>query len=192
MSLSRAESVRKPKRIPGLIRRISGEILHKVRLFSDEVFGDDESVDHLFDSTRVFDKMKRWRGQQDESFLNEYRLYNSLDKMYEAHQDAKLDTAVRLVQVSTLEESLCGEELWEQRRARWLSGEKEAKEKVRSRYDECLLAHISRELYPRIYTGFVEQGKLLKRPINLKDLVDVVNAGWVVEERWERAAKGMA
>mmetsp|Transcript_8116 Transcript_8116/g.8051 ORF Transcript_8116/g.8051 Transcript_8116/m.8051 type:complete len:321 (-) Transcript_8116:1207-2169(-) len=87
-----------------------------------------------------------------------------------------------------------GETLWEYRRSKWLAttseGELSAKEHLR----QLSIAHIPKNSYVRIYNNLVDKGRLLKndKRINLSDLIKIINAGWISEERWERAAKGLA
>lgn len=89
-----------------------------------------------------------------------------------------------------------GEMLWEYRRRKWLTvdANEDIAAKISQRAAELSIKHIPRESYPRLYLNFVEKSKPLRanRRINLEDLVEVINAGWISEDKWERAAKGLA
>lgn len=85
-----------------------------------------------------------------------------------------------------------GEALWEYRRSKWLATSKLPQE-IAAHVAATLLAALPTELHVRIYNNLVEKGKPLRsgKRINLLDLVVVINAGWVADEKWERAAKGL-
>lgn len=85
-----------------------------------------------------------------------------------------------------------GEALWEYRRSKWLATSK-LPQQIAARVAATLLAALSTELHVRIYNNLVDKGKPLRngKRINLLDLVVVINAGWVADEKWERAAKGL-
>lgn len=90
-----------------------------------------------------------------------------------------------------------GETIWEFRRKRWLSTNltgDDYKEKIQQRLDSLSISHVPKESYSKIYTNFVDKGKLLKeeKKLNLGDLIKIINAGWISEEKWQRAAKGLA
>lgn len=87
-----------------------------------------------------------------------------------------------------------GEELWEYRRSKWLAKTAEDELRGQQRLKDLSISHISKDSYVRIYNNLVDKGKLLRsdRRINLRDLITIINAGWIAEERWERAAKGLA
>lgn len=90
-----------------------------------------------------------------------------------------------------------GEALWEFRRCKWLQrprGEKDTDARIARRLESQSLSYIPRESLGRIYTNLVDKGMPLKdgKCINLTDLVDIMNQGWINEEKWERAAKGLS
>lgn len=92
---------------------------------------------------------------------------------------------------STMHPSEIGTLLWDYRRKKWLHCSNP--QKVEERIQRLSIDHIPRELYVKIYTNLVEKGRSLKlkRHMNLSDLIDVINMGWIAEEKWERAAKGL-
>lgn len=89
-----------------------------------------------------------------------------------------------------------GESIWEYRRKNWLysPNHHETQNKIKQRLKSLSIHHIPKESYARIYTTLVDKSKPLKsdKRINLRDLIEVINAGWIAEERWQRAAKGLA
>lgn len=88
-----------------------------------------------------------------------------------------------------------GEALWELRRNKWLScADDNVAARLEERSTQLSIKHIPREAYPRIYTALVERGRPLRpgKHMNLEDLINVINAGWTRDERWERAARGVA
>lgn len=89
-----------------------------------------------------------------------------------------------------------GESIWEFRRKKWLysPNHHNTLTKVKLRLKTLSIHHIPKESYARIYSNFVDKSKPLKsdKKINLRDLIEIINAGWIAEERWQRAAKGLA
>lgn len=87
----------------------------------------------------------------------------------------------------TVDDSSLGSRLWRYRRAKWL----EPTPAGSQRHLAPPLAPAPKEQYVKIYTQLVDKGRPLKHGLNLGDVVTVINAGWVAEERWDRAAKGL-
>lgn len=88
-----------------------------------------------------------------------------------------------------------GEVLWEYRRAKWLEpSEGVTKQLLADRHLETSIRHIPRDYYPRIYTVMVEKGRPLKDDtrLNLEDAINIINEGWIHNDKWERAARGVA
>lgn len=85
-----------------------------------------------------------------------------------------------------------GEKLWDERRKRWLETTLTS-EKKNQRQTALSLAHVDSKMHAQIYTMFVEKSKPLKSGtrINLNDLMNVINAGWTKDAKWERAARGL-
>ena len=88
-------------------------------------------------------------------------------------------------------QSNIGTTLWEYRRNKWLICNDP--EKFETRLQETSISHIPKESYAKIYTNLIEKNKTLKnnKHINLLDLVKIINAGWIAEEKWDRAARGL-
>lgn len=136
--------------------------------------------------------------------LESHELPNSAEEIIEAPDpDAATSNPVNGVN-STLNNlfplpqrrrSTCnlGENLWEERRSRWLETTLSGPEEIKNRQAALSLSHVNAKLHPQIYTMFVEKSKPLKSGtrINLEDLVGVINAGWTKEAKWERAARGL-
>ncbi|EGV66594.1 hypothetical protein PSN45_002790 [Yamadazyma tenuis] len=93
----------------------------------------------------------------------------------------------------TKKNSNIGELLWEYRRAKWVQPTKtnSQAEALETRH---FFDQIPKDSYVKVYNYLVEKGRPLKagRRINLSDFMKVVNAGWEVEEKWDRAARGLA
>lgn len=89
-----------------------------------------------------------------------------------------------------------GETLWEYRRSKWLTPKDgvDTNDRINELTAGLPVRQISKDLYPRVYANLVEKSKPLKqgKRINLEDLINIINAGWVSEEKWERAARGLA
>lgn len=85
-----------------------------------------------------------------------------------------------------------GEKLWKYRRNMWLTPTKN-EEDIEDHIVEQSLSHLPREALPKVYTNLVDRGRVLRqdRYVNLEDLTKIINAGWIAEEKWERAAKGL-
>lgn len=79
-----------------------------------------------------------------------------------------------------------GDTLWNYRREKWLVSSNPRQ--LNNYFDE-----IPKDNYVKIYSNLVEKGKSLKpeMQLNLGDLMKVINAGWIAEAKWERAAKGL-
>ena len=84
-----------------------------------------------------------------------------------------------------------GEMLWEYRRSKWLITNPEGELRAEEHLRQLSIAHIPKNSYVRIYNNLVDKGRLLKddKRINLSDLIKVINAGWIAEERWDRAER---
>ncbi|EEQ36022.1 hypothetical protein EJF18_10162 [Clavispora lusitaniae] len=88
-----------------------------------------------------------------------------------------------------------GEFLWDYRRTLWLEHDKDSvEEKLQNSDTHVAMENIPPSSYSKIYMNFIEKSKPLKdgKRFKLKDLIDIINAGWVHDQRWERAAKGLA
>lgn len=216
-----------------------------MKALSEATFGEDEAVEELFESSEgdAFERFLRGSlGRQtaaEHQFLLDYKVYKSLDKLYEAKRQPKMaklasvedldsqnvtykdldmvklrddmETRVKTVQLMSdtstdssrhtsphevSSKQNIGETLWELRRTKWLAttDDVDVAAKMEELAAKLSIKHIPKELYPRIYSSFVEKSRPLKadRRINLEDLVNIINAGWISEEKWERAAKGLA
>lgn len=109
--------------------------------------------------------------------------------------DTSSDSGPTMTNEPAISNQNIGETLWEYRRARWLAvdDDVEATRKLEE-LESASIKHIPKELYPRIYNNFVEKSKPLKagKRINLEDLINVINSGWISDEKWLRAARGVA
>ncbi|KAG7195830.1 uncharacterized protein KQ657_002215 [Scheffersomyces spartinae] len=85
-----------------------------------------------------------------------------------------------------------GELIWEYRRNKWLTPTKKEQE-IKSHLSENTLGPVAKDSYAKIYNHLVRKNSPLRKgkSINLPDLLAIVNAGWIVEEKYERAANGL-
>ncbi|ODV94689.1 hypothetical protein PACTADRAFT_50549 [Pachysolen tannophilus NRRL Y-2460] len=92
---------------------------------------------------------------------------------------------------------ILGEQLWEIQNKQWLIPSPEnstvnGKLKLQKKLAEQELKHVvSTKDYSIVYNNLVLKNKTLRNPMNLKDLIKVINAGWIIHKNWERAAKGL-
>ncbi|KAL6452139.1 hypothetical protein SBY92_001396 [Candida maltosa Xu316] len=84
-----------------------------------------------------------------------------------------------------------GTNLWEYRRSKWLNNTNPKKLKKRLR--ETSISYIPKESYIKIYSSLIDKNKVLRndKHINLSDLIKIMNIGWIAEDKWERAARGL-
>lgn len=87
-----------------------------------------------------------------------------------------------------------GEVLWNYRRSVWLENRSDENGAESKESNRKAIVDLPKTLYPRIYSNLIEKSKPLKdgKRINLQDLLQIIDDGWVQEQRWERAAKGLA
>lgn len=85
-----------------------------------------------------------------------------------------------------------GHKVWQMRRGIWLNSTSEERTRAKHKSLENSLVGISKDNYPIIYNSLIEKQKTLKKPMNLKDALKIINAGWIASKKWERAAQGLA
>ncbi|CUS20238.1 LAQU0S01e02124g1_1 [Lachancea quebecensis] len=95
------------------------------------------------------------------------------------------------LRAATGEPFVRAEEVWRRRRELWVAGTNSAYLETAEKNRE-VFKEIAPRQYVRIYRKLVVDGAPLKRPLNLQDAMQVVNAGWIETQKWERAAKGLA
>ncbi|RCK54842.1 hypothetical protein Cantr_04136 [Candida viswanathii] len=90
-----------------------------------------------------------------------------------------------------LSQSNIGSNLWEYRRSKWLQCNDP--NKLNDRLKQTSISYIPKDSYVQIYSSLVDKNKILKddKHINLLDLLKIINAGWIAEDKWERAARGL-
>lgn len=84
-----------------------------------------------------------------------------------------------------------GHQVWQKRRDVWLNSTSEERNKAKQKSLENSLIGVSKDNYPIIYNSLIEKQKTLKKPMNLKDALKIINAGWIASKKWERAAQGL-
>lgn len=85
-----------------------------------------------------------------------------------------------------------GHQIWQKRREIWQNSTSEERTKAKQKSLENSLIGVSKDNYPIIYNSLIEKQKTLKKPMNLKDALKIINAGWIASKKWERAAQGLA
>lgn len=90
-----------------------------------------------------------------------------------------------------LSQSNIGSNLWEYRRSKWLQCDDP--NKLNNRLKQTSISYIPKDSYVQIYSSLIDKNKTLKndKHINLLDLLKIINAGWIAEDKWERAARGL-
>ncbi|ODV79763.1 uncharacterized protein CANTADRAFT_31921, partial [Suhomyces tanzawaensis NRRL Y-17324] len=128
---------------------------------------------------------------EDEDHDNEIS-YHDLD-LCKLRQELELHQNSESTEASTLKSSNenLGTTLWEYRRRKWLQNSDP--EKVQQKLSQLSIEHIPKESYHKIYSFLIDKGRSLKndKKINLLDLINIINAGWIAEEKWDRAARGL-
>lgn len=205
-------------RVLSLLRRITDEwsyFLLKLRHSGASNYADEEFLEALFESSDddLFDRGRRYVKPTgltpvEEDFIRSYKKCKLLDQYHETYREdmtpsqtdaadappyTQLDAAAD--QASAQDAPNPGERLWARRRQRWLTPAEgtDVPAKLEQRAQQLVLKDVSKDLYPRIYKDFVDKGKLLKpgKRINLPDMINIINAGWIAEKKWDRAAKGL-
>ena len=107
--------------------------------------------------------------------------------------NSRTTSATRVPQQQLNNSINVGSTLWDYRRQKWLQPKYSTK-RIKERIAKSSISHIPKESFPKIYENLVDKNKALKsnKKLNLADLIKIINAGWIAEERWERAARGLA
>lgn len=92
---------------------------------------------------------------------------------------------------STSKKGVCkdinvGTILWNYRRRKWLYCPDRTKAALRIENDS--LANVPKESYYKVYCSLIHDNRVLKndKRINLRDLIKIVNIGWIEEKKWEQ------
>lgn len=183
------------------LRRVAhnwGIVVAKARKLSSTP-SHDALVDELFETSSSSAEFfpsptHRPRNPDEDKFLELYKHHMSIEKISPPSEDQVIDDEDK--EVNGLEDAtpvtdLCnyGPCLWAARREEWTRCEDP--EKVKERALRLLIADIPKHSYPAIYDSLVDKRKPLKNALNLGDLAAIINAGWVANERWVRAAQGL-
>ncbi|KAG7665355.1 uncharacterized protein J8A68_001043 [[Candida] subhashii] len=149
----------------------------------EEGYEDDEEEDEI-DSAVEYNEIS-FRDLDVCQLRKEFENYNTNNNSASSDTDSK----------STLfNESNIGSTLWEYRRKKWLSPNPNSPpNKLEQRLIETSIQHVPKDCYVKLYSCLIEKNKELKhnKRINLSDVVKIINAGWIAEEKWERAARGL-
>ncbi|AAS52762.1 AER078Wp [Eremothecium gossypii ATCC 10895] len=84
-----------------------------------------------------------------------------------------------------------GPKLWHIRRELWTAptANNSVQEAAEHR---ASFRKIKPHYYPRIYRKLVLDDRPLSQPINLEDVMKIMDAGWLETNKWERASRGLA
>lgn len=83
------------------------------------------------------------------------------------------------------------ETIWKKRRELWNKPSAEFDEQKDLIDKRKSFKAIPGNYYPRIYKKLVVDDKPLREPLNLKDVIDVINSGWIETRKWANAAQGL-
>ncbi|AET38739.1 Gag1p Ecym_3246 [Eremothecium cymbalariae DBVPG len=83
-----------------------------------------------------------------------------------------------------------GPTIWKARRQLWTAKTEQNTIKEASEH-RANFQKIRPQYYTRIYRKLVIEGKSLSQPVNLQDVMKILDCGWIETNKWERAAKGL-
>ncbi|AMD19944.1 HCL207Wp [Eremothecium sinecaudum] len=83
-----------------------------------------------------------------------------------------------------------GPEIWETRRKLWTARSENNTEDGAAAH-KANFEKIKPQYYPRIYKKLVVDDRSLSEPVNLSDVMKIIEAGWVEKKKWELASKGL-
>ncbi|CAI5756614.1 unnamed protein product [Candida verbasci] len=185
-------------------KKISTEwnlFINKIKNLSDEVFNIDDIIDDLFEDSEGeyytstdkeidsnfpdYSNMKLKDIIRHHHFNKEIDTYDESDEEIDYDNEFNIDLNDKNLNVGNL--------LWEIRRKNWLKPNKspeEVNERIRS---GLITEYMPKDSYLKIYNYLIEKNKILKsdKHINLLDMMKIINYGWIAEDKWERAAKGL-
>jgi hypothetical protein len=170
---------------------------HRLRQFAEEALSSDEVVNELFlvtsSSSVDLSVLEQSPAQSPPEDTTSNTVTMTLDKEDTKDVVAWPDfDAVQEAQQLRVEGEpfINGRNVWDKRRAAWTAGTREEKLVAKQRAVDNSLT-VPKENYPVVYSSLVERNKTLKKPMNLKDALNVINAGWLANKKWERAAQGL-
>ena len=140
----------------------------------------DNTIINNYNNTNNNNNTNNTNDDDDDSTKNSLVLYQDID-VCKLREQIRVDGSTNI-----------GEALWEYRRTKWLLSSY-GKDNQPVSTSKSIFDQIPKDSYVKIYNNLVDKGRPLKadRLINLHDLMKVINAGWVAEEKWERAAIGL-
>lgn len=174
--------------------------LTKLRFIADEILSSDEIENRIFyptDSSSVLSELYEVEDQDQEimTVSNEIPEYSDSDirniDIQARAQELRLTSKVKD------QPFVEGENLWKIQNQQWLIPDEELSSmngqlKLQKKLTDQELKHlVSTKDYSIVYNHLILKNKNLKKPMNLKDLLKVINAGWTVHKTWENAAKGV-
>lgn len=176
---------------------------HKLRSLADEVLSSDEVVNELFlvTSSSSIDSsiMEHDHERGEETSTTTTAAQGTTDNNGDSIQDStptweEFDAVAEADKLRSKlpegEEFYSGVDVWQKRRDAWTMMRPEDALIVKQRRIDGQL-QLSKDNYTTIYTNLVDKGKTLKRPLNLKDTLRIINQGWISSRKWERASQGL-
>lgn len=151
----------------------------KLRSFAEEVLSSDEVINELFlvsSSSSI------------NSSLLEPEVQPIITSPEMNYQD--FDSVSEADKLRTEEPFVDGIKIWQLRRNSWLSATPEEKLIAKQKANDSVLNVIPKDSYSIIYHNLVDKQKTLKKPLNLRDAIKIINAGWINNGKWERANQG--
>ncbi|KAH3683746.1 hypothetical protein WICPIJ_005265 [Wickerhamomyces pijperi] len=172
---------------------------YKIRQLAEEVLSSDEVVNELFLVTSSSSVNSSLLEQEDTETTN-----NQSTNIIPAteHSDNSLPNFKDFDAVSeanTLRDPdtpfVQGDKIWSKRREIWLNSTEDDRVRTKQRQLDgqqvTNLNNVGKENYAIIYNSLIEKSKTLKKPMNLKDAIKVIDSGWTAAKKWERATQGL-
>ncbi|RLV95805.1 hypothetical protein JA1_000782 [Spathaspora sp. JA1] len=116
--------------------------------------------------------------------LDIYQLRKEFEQIVASSSEGDADTISSQTNIGTT--------LWEYRRNKWLTPTNNSNQ-VYSRLQANSIEHIPRDNLVKVYNNLIDKNRPLKdnKRINLFDLIKIINLGWIAEEKWARAGRGL-
>ncbi|ODV73639.1 Gag1p CYBJADRAFT_173042 [Cyberlindnera jadinii NRRL Y-1542] len=174
-------------------------VSHKLRQFAEDALSSDEVVNELFIVTSSSSLDPSVLEQNSPQSIADDTTSNTMTTTAMEREDSETNLVLwsefdAVKEADALRQGETpftkGPEVWQKRRAAWTNGTREQKLQAKQRCLDNSLK-LSKENYPVVYSALVERNKTLKKPMNLKDALKVINSGWIANKKWEKAALGL-
>lgn len=170
----------------------------KLRQFTEEALSSDEVVNELFlvtssssiNSSLLEPEDTETTNNQSSNIQSETQTCPELPRFSEFDAVKEADK-LRTENVPFDQ----GDKVWQKRREVWLNSTEEDRLKSKQRQLDgqfvTNLNNVGKENYAIIYNSLIEKSRTLKKPMNLKDAIKVINSGWMESRKWERVSQGL-